>query len=96
MTDAQDTIEEAQSRPTTRSITWRPGSDQTTGRRRCTALFRRTATGWQLQHVRTVTLRQRGPTTSDLDPNARPIDLPPWVRRQVGLDENAGGGQAHV
>lgn len=80
--------------PATRSITWHPPAEQTTGQRRKTALFRRTSRGWILQHIRQVTTRQRGETTSELDADAQPADLPPWIRQQVGLDNTGGMASA--
>lgn len=80
----------------TRSARWRVGTNQITASKRCTALFRRTPTGWILQHVRSVHLRQRGPSKTDLRTDISPEEVPDTVFRKVGLDRDDVTGGSHA
>jgi hypothetical protein len=54
------------------------------------ALFRITAHGAILQHVRTIRIQQRTePTACELDPSAALEDVPPWVRDELQRDGHA-------
>ncbi|MDS0284743.1 hypothetical protein [Haloarcula onubensis] len=96
MTDRDTHQSDEDEPPQTRSISWNPPTRQTTSTCRRTAFFRRTSAGWILQHIRSVTLRQRGESTSELDPDARPIDLPLWVREEMGLEASTVRGRTHA
>jgi len=50
---------------------------------RKTALFRETADGWVLQHIRTVTLSQRSPSGCEIDTEPTLDDLPRVVRTNL-------------
>jgi hypothetical protein len=61
-----------------------------------TALFRVRPAHAVLQHVRTVTLSQRAPSTCEIDTDASLEDVPRWVLdelRSTGRDIAAGGGR---
>jgi hypothetical protein len=54
-------------------------------------LFRKvSATRWIVQHKRTITLRQRGQTTSQINTDATATSIPVWVISQAGLVYDGG------
>jgi hypothetical protein len=86
----QQTAEDRRRDVSTRSVSWTASTDHPLQRCTKTALFRETADAWVLQHVRTVTLRQRGETTSSLDPDASLSDVPTWAIDEAGLKFEGG------
>jgi len=79
------------SHPVTRSASWTSAPDDQTGRQKHTVLFRKaSATRWVVQHIRIVTIRQRGETTSSLDPDVSLSDIPMWAIDEAGLEYDGG------
>jgi hypothetical protein len=73
-----------------RSRTWSEGYETTK-----TALFRVHPSYAVLQHLRTVTVSQRAPSTCEIDVEPRLADVPAWVveeLRETGRDVVAPGG----
>lgn len=57
---------------------------------RKTALFRLSVHGAILQHIRTVTIQQRGgPSGATLDPDVELEDVPSWIRDEIREDGHA-------
>jgi hypothetical protein len=88
----------AQDKQRVQSVSWNVRTDAPLHRHRKTALFYHDGTGWRLEHVREVTLRQRGQTTTDLAGDVSASDLPASVVRRADLSPNddldGGGGRS--
>jgi len=90
-TTAHTAVEGSRERSATRSVSWTNATDDQADRQQHTVLFRKaSATRWVVQHVRTVTLRQRGETTSTLDADASLSDVPTWAIDEAGLEYDGG------